>query len=107
MYFAFDTLIVMYVRCYTFKAIDMANYARQVLPTGVIVAQWGTRHLEFHDNLIESPESEMSKFTCPYIGLFSQYVKELWFHWDNIALLANEISTSYYLLAARPIEYVD
>lgn len=52
MYFASATLVAMDVGSRTFNVIAVAWYARQALLTVLRVAQWATRHCDFHDNRI-------------------------------------------------------
>lgn len=106
-YFAPPMLVATGVRSRTFDAITDVHYSHQALPTVLCVAHWVTCHLDFHDNRIGCPVTEMSKLTHPCIGPLSQRVYNLLIHWNKVAIVCREPRAAHCLPSLRRIEEID
>lgn len=84
-----------------FDAIFIAQYALREFSMVLSDAQWVTCHRYFHDNLIGSSASEMSKFARTCIGPLSHRVDYLWRHSENVSLVAHEPCATHCLLSLR------
>lgn len=95
------------VRSLTLNNISVAKYALQALPTVHCVAQYGTRHREFHENRIGRPATAISKLTRPLISPLSPLADNLWLHLNKVAMASCDPRTAHCLLALRRIEEID